>query len=126
MGEQSRQFGSTQGLQGLAQANQSAQTLANIGQVQQNADLARLGFQQSTAAQEQALGQQMRDLDYQDFQYERDYPYMQYQRYANLMSGVPQATTSTYTTSAPSPGIGQQLLGAGLGVYSTAKMFGGP
>jgi len=125
LAEQSRQFGSQQGLAGLAQANQSAQTLANIGQVQQNADLARLGFQQTTAAQEQALNQQMRDLDYQDFLYERDYPYMQYQRYANLLSGVPQATQSTSTQSAPSPGIAQQLLGAGLGAYSTYKMFGG-
>ena len=125
MGEQSRQFGADLGLRGYAQADQAAQTLANIGQAQQNADIARFGLQQGTAAQEQALRQQMRDLDYQDFLYERDYPYMQYQRFANLMSGVPQATTSTSTTSAPSPGVAQQLLGAGLGAYSTYKMFGG-
>lgn len=125
LAEQSRQFGSQQGLAGLAQANQSAQTLANIGQVQQQSDVSRFGLQQGAAAQEQALNQQMRDIDYQDFLYEREYPYMQMQRYANLLSGVPQATTKTETTTAPSPGIGQQLLGAGLGVYSTARMFGG-
>lgn len=125
LAEQSRQFGADLGLRGYAQADQAAQTLANIGQAQQNADIARFGMQQSTAAQEQALKQQMRDLDYQDFLYERDYPYQQYQRFANLMSGVPQATTSTSTTSAPSPGVAQQLLGAGLGAYSTYKMFGG-
>lgn len=125
MGEQSRQFGAGQGLAAYGQMGQFGQTMANIGQAQQNADIARYGLQTSTAAQEQALGQQMRDLDYGDFQYERDYPYMQYQRYANLMSGVPQATTSTASTTAPSPGIGQQLLGAGLGAYSTYRMFGG-
>jgi hypothetical protein len=125
MGEQSRQFGAGQGLSAYGQLGQFGQTMSNIGQAQQNADIARYGLQTTTAAQEQALGQQMRDLDYADFQYERDYPYMQYQRYANLMSGVPQATTSTASTTAPSPGIGQQLLGAGLGAYSTYRMFGG-
>jgi len=68
----------------------------------------------------------MRDLDYQDFLAERDYPYMQLQRYSNLMSGVPQATQTTSTQTAPSPGIAQQLLGAGLGAYSTYRTFTGP
>ena len=124
MAEQSRQFGAQQGLAGLAQANQSAQTLANIGSAQQNADLARYGLQTSTAAQQQAFGQQQRDLDYQDFLRESDYPYLQYQRYANLMSGVPQATQTTRTESAPAPGVGQTLLGGGLaaaGIYNTFR-----
>ena len=124
MAEQSRQFGAQQGLAGLAQANQSAQTLANIGQTQQNADLARLGMQQGTAAQQQAFGQQMRDLDYSDFMRETDYPYTQLQRYMSLLSGVPQATTSTRTESAPSPSVGQQLLGAGVTAAGLYKQFG--
>jgi hypothetical protein len=122
LGEQSRQFGAQQGLAGYAQAAQAGQTLANIGQAEQNADIGRFGLQQSTAAQEQALNQQMRDLDYQDFQYEREYPYMQMQRYANLLSGVPQATTSTSTTSGPAPSIGSQLLSTGLGGLSMYNM----
>jgi hypothetical protein len=124
MGEQSRQFGSQQGLAGLAQANQSAQTLGNLGSAQQNADLSRFGAQQSTAAQEQAFGQQQRDLDYGDFLRESDYPYTQYQRYANLLSGVPQATQTTQTSSAPAPGVAQTLLGGGLaaaGIYNTFR-----
>lgn len=125
LAEQSRQFGSSQGLAGLAQANQAAQTLANIGQAQQNADISRFGLQTSTAAQPQALEQQKYDLNYQDFQRQMDYPYTTYQRYANLLSGVPQATTSTSTQTAPAPGLAQQLIGAGLGAYSTYKMFGG-
>jgi hypothetical protein len=125
MGEQSRQFGAGHGLAAYGQMGQFGQTMSNIGSAQQQADLARYGLQTSTAAQEQALGQQRRDLDYGDFQYERDYPYMQLQRYGNLMSGVPQATTTTSTSSAPAPGVGQQLLGAGLGAYSTYRMFGG-
>lgn len=124
--EQSNQFGSQQGLAGLSQANQSAQTLSNIGSAQSQADLARLGQQTTTAAQQQALEQQQRDLDYQDFIAERDYPYLQLQRYGNLMSGVPQATQTTSTQTAPGPSVGQQLLGAGLGAYSTYKTFTGP
>lgn len=122
MAEQSRQFGSQQGLAGLAQANQSAQTLANLGSAQQQADAQRLGLQTSTAAQEQALEQQKRDLDYADFMRETENPYTQLQRYMGLLSGVPQATTSTRTESAPSPSIGSQLLSGGVGALSMYNM----
>jgi hypothetical protein len=125
MAEQSRQFGSSQGLAGLAQAGQIGQTLSNIGSAQQQADAQRIGLQQTTAAQEQALNQQMRDLDYADFMREADNPYMQLQRYANLMSAVPQATTSTATTSGPAPGIAQQIMGAGLGALGTYNTLKG-
>jgi len=125
MGEQSRQFGAQQGLAGLAQANQSAQTLGNLGSAQQNSDLSRLGLQQSTAAQEQALNQQMIDLDYGDFQRESNDPYTRLQQYSNLMSGVPQAKTVTETTTAPTPSIGQQLLGAGVTAAGAYNMFKG-
>ena len=124
MGEQSRQFGSQQGLAGLAQANQAGQTLANIGSAQQQADLSRLGMQQGTAAQEQALEQQKRDLDYADFMREADNPYTQLQRYMGILSGVPQATTTTQTSTAPTPSIGQQLLGAGVTAAGLYKQFG--
>lgn len=122
MGEQSRQFGSSQGLAGLAQAGQMGQTLANIGSAQQQADAQRLGLQTSTAAQEQAFEQQKRDLDYADFLREADNPYTQLQRYMSLMSGVPQATTSTRTEIAPSPSIGSQLLSGGVGALSMYNM----
>jgi hypothetical protein len=124
MYEQSRQFGSQQGLAGLAQAGQMGQTLSNIGSAQQNADVSRFGLQQSTAAQQQAFRQQQRDLDYQDFLREADDPYIRLQRYMSLMSGVPQATTTTQSSTAPTPSIGQQLLGGGVaaaGIYNTFR-----
>jgi hypothetical protein len=123
--ENSRQFGAQQGLQGAQAAGQMAQTLNNIGQTQQNAEAQRLGMQQSTAAQEQALNQQKLDIAYGDFQKETDDPYTRLQRYMGLMSGVPQNMTTTTTNSAPAPGLAQQLAGAGLGAYSTYKMFSG-
>lgn len=125
LGEQSRQFGANLGLQGLAQAGQMAQTLGNLGQYQQQADLSRINLQQQTAAQEQALKQQMRDLDYGDFLREMDYPYTQLQRYGNLLSAVPQATSSSTTSSAPTPSLAQQIMGTGLSAASLYNMYKG-
>jgi hypothetical protein len=122
--EQSRQFGAQQGLAGANAAGDMAQTLSNIGSAQQQADAQRLGMQQGTAAQVQALEQQKRDLDYADFQKAADNPYTQLQRYMGLMSGVPQATTTTQTSSAPAPGVAQQILGAGLGALGMYKTLG--
>ena len=124
MGEQSRQFGSQQGLAGLAQAGQMGQTLANIGSAQSQADQARFGLQQGTAAQNQALQQQYLDTAYQDFLRQRDYPMEQLQQYSSLLRGVPVAPSSTTSTYAQQPGVGQQIMGAGLGALGMYKTLG--
>jgi hypothetical protein len=127
MMEQSRQFGSQQGLAGLAQAGQMGQTLSNIGSAQQQADQARLGMQQSTAAQQQALNQQKLDTAYQDFIRQRDYPMEQMQQYSSLLRGVPVSPNSTTTTYAPNASLGSQLVSGGLGaaaLYNTANRAG--
>jgi hypothetical protein len=127
MGEQSRQFGSSQGLAGLAQAGQMGQTLANIGSAQSQADQARFGLQTSTAAQQQALNQQYLDTDYQEFLRQRDYPMEQLQQYSSLLRGVPVTPQSSVTTYAPNASLGSQLIGGGLGaasIYNTANRAG--
>lgn len=124
MREQSRQFGSSQGLAALAQAGQMGQTLSNIGSARSQADQARFGLQTSTAAQRQALNQQRYDMAYQDFLRQRDYPMEQLQQYSGLLRGVPVTPNSTSTTYAPNASIGSQLLGGGLaaaGIYNTFK-----
>ena len=126
LGEQSRQFGADIGLKGYETAGNMAQTLTNIGSAQQQADAQRLAMQQSTAAQEQALGQQMRDLDYADFMEAKNDPYKRFQQYSNLMSGVPQAMNTTQTTTAPAPGVAQQIMGTGLAAAGAYKTFTGP
>jgi hypothetical protein len=125
MGEQSRQFGANLGLQGLAQAGQMGQTLTNIGSARSQADQARFGLQTQTAAQQQALQQQYLDMAYQDFLRQRDYPLEMLQQYSSLLRGVPVAPSSTTSTYAPTPGIGQQLLGAGLGAAGVYNMLRG-
>lgn len=125
LGEQSRQFGAQQELAALGQAGQMGQTLTNIGQGRQNADLARLGFQQSTAAQEQALQDAVLAYRNQEFINEREYPFQLLQQYNSILRGVPVSPNTMTTTQAPKPGIGQQILGGGLGLAGAAKVFGG-
>jgi len=125
MREQSRQFGSQQGLAGLAQAGQMGQTLANIGQMRGQSDIARFTQQQGAAAQRQALNQQYLDTAYQDFLRQRDYPMEQLQQYSSLLRGVPVEPNSTRAIYAPTPSIGQQLAGAGLNALSMYKMASG-
>jgi hypothetical protein len=120
--EKSRQFGADLGLRGYQTAGDMAQKLANIGSAQSQADQSRLGFQQSTAAQEQALNQQKLDMAYGDFQKETNDPYMRLQQYMNILSGVPQATNVTQTTSAPGMSVGERLVAGGLGAYSASRM----
>jgi len=124
MGEQSRQFGSQQGLAGLAQAGQMGQTLSNIGSARSQADQARFGLQQSTAAQNQALQQQYMDMAYQDFLRQQGYPAEQLQQYSSLLRGVPVTPNTTTTAYAPNASLGSQLMGGGLaaaGVYNTFR-----
>jgi hypothetical protein len=123
--EQSRQFGADVGLRGYETAGNMAQTLTNIGSAQQQADAQRLAMQQSTAAQEQALQQQMIDLDYGDFVEEKNDPYKRIQQYMNILSGVPQAMNTTATTTAPAPGLAQQIMGTGLAAAGAYKTFTG-
>jgi hypothetical protein len=124
MREQSRQFGSTQGLAALGQAGQMGQTLTNIGSARSQADQARFGLQTQTAAQQQALNQQRMDMAYQDFLRQRDYPMEQLQQYSSLLRGVPITPSSTTSTYAQPPGLGQQLMGAGLGALGMYKTLG--
>lgn len=122
LGEQSRQFGAQQGLAGLAQANQSAQTLGNLGQLQQQTDLQRLQAQQAAAGQPQALEQQYLDQMYADFLRQRDYPMEQLGYFSNILRGLPVGLASTQTTYGQSPTAFQQLAGAGLGGLSLYNM----
>jgi hypothetical protein len=125
LAEQSRQFGGNLGLQGLAQANQSAQTLSNIGSTQQQADLSRLAAQGSTAAQQQLLQQQQMDMAYADFLRQRDYPMEQLGYYSNILRGLPVGLGSTATTYGQPPSVAAQIGGVGLGATALSQMARG-
>lgn len=122
LAEQSRQFGAQQGLAALAQAGQSAQTLGNLGQYQQQTDLQRLQAQQAAAGQTQALEQQRLDQMYADFLRQRDYPMEQLGYFSNILRGLPVGLSSTQTAYGQSPSALQQLAGVGLGGLSLYNM----
>jgi len=122
--EQSRQFGADQKMTGFQTANQAGQTLSNIGQAQQQADLARLQAQAAAASEQQGMNQRLLDNDYAEFLRVRDDEMEKLGYFSNLMRGIPVDLNSTSRTYAPTPGVGQQILGtglAGLGAYNTFR-----
>jgi hypothetical protein len=123
LGEQSQQFGADLGLRGLAQSGTMAQLLGNLGTAEQSATLARLGAQQQSAAQQQALNQQYLDTAYQDFLRQRDYPLEMLQQYSGLLRGIGMQPNSTTATYAPSPSVGSQIAGLGIGALGLSKMM---
>jgi hypothetical protein len=126
LGEQSRQFGSQQGLAGLAQAGQMGQTLGNLGQYQQQADLQRLQAQAGAAGEVRGLEQQYLDQMYGDFLRQRDFPMEQLGQFSSLLRGLPMQLNSTQTAYATPPSFASQAIGAGLGGLSLARLAGGP
>ena len=126
-GVQTGMQGIGQGLQGVgaqqagfAGAGQAGATLGNLGAAQQQADLARLGFQQQTGQQQQAYQQNIINQAIQDYATAQQYPYMQLSTMSNLLRGLPMQAMSTQQYQAQ-PSTTQQLLGlAGTG----ASLYG--
>ena len=124
LAEQSKQFGASNQINAFSQAAQAGQTLGNLGQLQQNLDLSRLGAQSQAAAQQQALEQQRLDLDYGDFLRRQDYDWQQIGNLSNILRGVPVTPNTTATGYGQSPSLMSQIFGAGLGaagLYNTFK-----
>lgn len=124
LAEQSRQFGAGQGLQGLQLAGQMGQTLGNLGQYQQQANLQRLQAQGTAAQQYQQQRQQYLDQAYADFLRQRDYPMEVLGQYSNLLRGLPMQLNTAQTSYAPAPSAASQVLGTGLGALGLAKTLG--
>jgi hypothetical protein len=125
LAEQSRQFGSQQGLAGMGQMLEAGRTLGNLGLTQQQADTQRLGLQAASADQYQQQRQQQYDMAYADFLRQRDYPMEQLGYYSNLLRGLPIGLNTTNTTYAPPPSMLAQVGGAGLGAASLAQLTRG-
>lgn len=125
LAEQSRQFGSQQGLAANAQALEAGRTLGNLGLTQQQADMQRLGLQGTAADQYQQQRQRQYDTAYSDFLRQRDYPMELLGQYSNLLRGIPVGLNTTGTTYAPPPSMLAQMGGVGLGAASLAQLSRG-
>lgn len=121
---QAQQFGADLGLRGMGQGIQAGQTLGQLGQSQQQADLQRLTAQEAVGAQQRAFEQQRLDQAYADFLRQRDYPMEQLGYFSNLLRGIPVQLGSTQTTYAQPPSIASQVGGLGLAGLSIGRMAG--
>lgn len=120
---QNMQFGSNLGLQGLQGAASTAGTLAGIGGQQQQADLARMGFQNQLGSQQQQYQQNIINQAIQDYATAQQYPMMQLGFMSNMLRGLPLQATTTQSYM-PTPNLATQAI-SGLGTAAGAyKAFG--
>jgi hypothetical protein len=132
-GVQAGMQGIGQGLQGVgaqqagfAGAGQAASTLGQLGGAQQQADLARLGFQQQTGQQQQQYQQNIINQAIQDYATQQQYPFMQLSTMSNLLRGLPMQGMTTQQYQAQ-PSAVSQIAGlgtAGVGAYGLGKATG--
>lgn len=113
--EQSRQYGAGLGMQGIQTALQGASQLGQLGGMQFGQQRDILGLQQQFGAQQQALEQQKKTQDYQDFLTAKKFPYQQIEFMSNILRGTPMGAVQTlYSPPANTTG---QLVGSALGAY---------
>ena len=112
--EQSRQYGSGLGLQGLQTA------LTGAGQqFQQGIDVNKL--QAGYGAQQQQQDQAKLTQQYEDFLAQKRAPYQQLEFQSNLLRGTPSGSTQSLYTAAPS--TSSQLLGLGTAALGASKLM---
>jgi hypothetical protein len=129
--------GTAQGMQGIGQglqgvgaqqagfagAGQAASTLGSLGGQQQQADLARMGFQQQTGQQQQQYQQNIINQAIQDYATAQQYPMMQLGFMSNMLRGLPLQATTTQSYM-PTPNLTTQAI-SGLGTAAgAARAFG--
>lgn len=120
--QQSMQFGSTLGLQGLGQAGQLASTLGNLGQQQFTQAKDAAAAQQAAGTAQQQLEQQQLEQQYRDFQNQRQYPYQQLAYMSDMLRGLPLSQTAATLYQQPASMLTQAAgvgaVGKGLGIFA--------
>ena len=106
---------------GLGTSLQSALGMGELAGAQQRADLARFEAQRQLAGQQQQINQQILSQQYQDFLAQRGYPREQLAFYSDIVRGNAPLFGQVTQTTQPMPGLGQQLLGYGLGALGAYK-----
>jgi hypothetical protein len=125
LGQQGQQFGAGLqkdiGLAGLQTGLQGAQAQGALGATEQMANLERLKSQSASAAEQQAMQQEIDNLAYQQFREEEDYQRGLLEYQSNILRGTAGALGSTQVAYAPPPSMASQIGGlglAGLGLYN--------
>jgi hypothetical protein len=102
------------GLAGLQAGMAGAEQTGNLAAKEQTANLERLKAQATTAAEEQALQQEIDNIAYQVFQEEQDYGRKMIQFQSDILRGNAGALGSTVTQYAAAPSLASQLTGLGI------------
>jgi len=120
---QQQQFGAGLGLQGLQAANQSAQNLGTLGNLQYQQNMGINALQNQYGLQQQAQMQKDVDTKYQDFLNYQNYPYKQIGFMSDIIRGAPLTQTGSSVYQAP-PSTVQNIASLGLGAAGISKIAG--
>jgi len=121
LAEQSRQFGAGLGMQGLQQQLAAAGMLGNLGQQQYQQQQGINAAQLGAGAQQQAFGQELLNMQYQDFLNQQRLPYQQLEFMSGILRGLPSTGQTQTMYQAPGSLFGQ-IAGIGMGL---GGLFGG-
>ena len=120
---QQQQYGAGLGLQGLQAANQSAQTLGTLGNMQYQQNMGINALQNQYGLQQQAQQQKDIDTKYGDFLNFQNYPYKQIGFMSDIIRGAPLTQTGSSVYQAP-PSTMQNITSLGLGAAGISKLMG--
>ena len=124
---QQQQFGAGLGLQGLQAANQSAQNLGTLGNLQYQQNMGINQLQNQYGLQQQTQMQKDVDTKYGDFLNYQNYPYKQIGFMSDIIRGAPLTQTGSSVYQAP-PSTLQNITSLGLagaGISQIMKANGG-
>ena len=128
LGQQAEQFAIGQqkdlGLAGLATGMSGSEQIGTMSAREQVSNLERLKTQASTAAEQQALQQDIDNMAYQVFQEEQDYGRRMLQFQSDILRGNAGALGSTVTQYAAPPSLASQITGLGVAGLGLAKAIG--
>ena len=100
-------------------AGQAGAQLATMAPNQFKAQLGELGAVQTIGEEKQRQQQTALDEAFRQYQLERNYPYDTMSQYQAVVTGAPVQTTQFAPPPAPTPSLGQQLIG-GIGTLGAA------
>jgi len=111
--EQSRQFGSQQGLAGLNTALSAAQAQGNLGSLQNQTNLANISAQLTAGGQQRSIDSEDIAARQAAFNQEKQYPFQQIQFQRDMIAGLPTGQVSNNAASLTGMGAFLSSLGGG-------------
>lgn len=122
---QAQQFGTTANLQGYQQAIGGANTLGQLGQTQYGQQMGINQAMGTAGATQAAQQQELKNIGYENFQNQQNYPYKQIGFMSDLLRGGPLSQTAT-TEYGAAPSLTSQAAGLGLAGLGVAQALGKP